>query len=360
MVKELIEISIDEYLKLCNFTYDFNPPNINVEYLIKPYLNYETKKGFKLIHKLLFYTDLLKQYIEYLKNIQDLDIIEFLLDCCKNVSLIELCINFKLINSFTILCNISNLLFIDGIYKINNLFIGYDKKYICKDLNLLNKNYDENIINIYLYHPEIINNLNENNISTYNIINKYNYKKFLPNNLNKNFEDLKFIIVDGNLFENNDFNRFINLNFMIENIDKYKKYINENYMNNNIICNLVIENIIKNYKEIDCNKVLDNYILKLIIQCYKNVSNNNTEIIENNTEIIENNKQYLESKLLLMFNDKTTGVFSIRIKKLQVGILTKNYNSTKNKIINILTDLNLPEDFLTFYYQDNLPIGYVE
>jgi len=297
-IRELYPITIEQYLQLCGFINDFTIPDINKKYLIQPYSNGTTSDGFKLIHKLLFYPHLLKEYLEYLTlqfegsnklDSHQLDshpldshpLETFLLKSCDKVSLIMLCITFKLDTSFKLLVGVSTKLFLNGIYDSRYIFRYNRSKYICEKLNVKNTYYrgeseykpvylDDPILYEYLkLHPH--NNFNTTGETRLNL-------KEIFNTTDKLYLDDDFINILGKRDKKytSMYNHTINLKFIDNHLDEYKIYKNAKIANdeyeisrNKVMSDLVVETIIANYKNIDCNKVEDSDVLKIIIQCYK-------------------------------------------------------------------------------------------
>jgi hypothetical protein len=226
MIIELLPITLQEYLKLNNFTKDYNIVDDTKEYLIELYSNGNKRTNFKLIHKLLFFDDLLLEYLNYLKSI-NIDIHNFLLENSKDIHLIHLCVNCKLTISLKILLQYTeyvenNTWFITGLY--NKLYI-----------------------------------INDNN------------KQFISlKNIEAELTQNGFLKTSQRLEENPD--EFLK-NIKYKENNRYFKY-NESQIKqfelNNEINNIIISNMYKYYKFIDVNDIQDIYLLKILCMIYKN------------------------------------------------------------------------------------------
>jgi hypothetical protein len=251
---ELYPITINQYLSLCNFNPDFDIPDVNKRYLTQLYSNGNTQSGFKLIHKLIFFPKLLIQYLDFCKD-TNIDLQAFLLQMCDKVSLIQLCINCNLVQSFQILCDISNLLFLDGIYNCNNCF----NEFQCKALELYNsksKSKSESEI-IHL-----------DNYELYTYVKNNKSLNLHYNRLNLQIDYYDFFIKNPEI--NNNY--ILDYNFYKRYLDLYYNYRKELYnvvKSKSDILNLILNQIYKNYKYIDINKITDIQICKIIVQLYK-------------------------------------------------------------------------------------------
>ena len=367
---ELQKISIKQYLEICNFKDDYIPPDINITYLIEPYSNGLKSTGFKLIHKIIFFPELLKKYIIFLQE-SIIMVSEFLLQQCKKISLIQLCINFRLIESFDIICNISPDLFLNGIYNSVNIFIDCDKLYICEYLDIKNSKYIDtynNILAIYLDNYKLYTYIKNNKSVNLCKLIVYNLKKIIyvknefradknidikDNNTELYIDFYEFLIKFLNI-KFKDIEKYnIDINFYIEYIDSYRLYIiNKNYQNalstyNNFeIYNRIIYNTVKNYKIIDYNKIKDINILRIVIQCFKlNLSDLSDLILSNSC----NMKPIMNTNTNKFDIDINSDFLKIKIDLLLYNNKIKDYKFYTNKyIINLIPEIYSTSQILEY------------